>query len=553
MREVKTAFKRMAFYYFLLAVNIIPCASIIPDRFPTRNLSAIYLLLLCVCLVLYYAHRVTPSGKLSVMMKALSWASLSLILLRGIKYSAFAEVGTADRHVWYLYYVPMLLLPLFFFHISLLVAQPKGFRLKRWLWTAVITAVFIVLLLTNDLHRWVFRFQPQFENWDSVYTYGVLFYIITAWQYLLYLAAVAILVIKCRISSSKKGAWIILIPVTVGAVLNTLLVTGHMPKINGTHIFEFPETLIFTVAIVLECCMQLGLIPTNTDYGKLFRKFSIAAQITDKAGKPVYASNTALPLTADQFAADSGTRIGAHTLLHKMAIPGGYGFWQDDMTEIDRLNDQLAHAKEELAQETELIRLRNKLKENETKIEQRTLVYDTIAKRTERQSRLISLYAREGRESSDMRVKEDRKGKITLLGAYIKRYANLMLLSGQSESIEIGELALSVAEVLRYLNYYGIPAEVFSDAAGKVRAQAALSVFEAFETLLETNLSTLRGVFVNLSAEEQPLFKITLENMQTALPQTLTQTLRAAGVDSEISREDNVTYIRFTLPKGGGA
>ena len=95
MREVKTAFKRMAFYYFLLAVNIIPCASIIPDRFPTRNLSAIYLLLLCVCLVLYYAHRVTPSGKLSVMMKALSWASLSLILLRGIKYSAFAEVGTA--------------------------------------------------------------------------------------------------------------------------------------------------------------------------------------------------------------------------------------------------------------------------------------------------------------------------------------------------------------------------------------------------------------------------------------------------------------------------
>ena len=195
----------------------------------------------------------------------------------------------------------------------------------------------------------------------------------------------------------------------------------------------------------------------------------------------------------------------------------------------------------------------NKLKENETKIEQRTLVYDTIAKRTERQSRLISLYAREGRESSDMRVKEDRKGKITLLGAYIKRYANLMLLSGQSESIEIGELALSVAEVLRYLNYYGIPAEVFSDAAGKVRAQAALSVFEAFETLLETNLSTLRGVFVNLSAEEQPLFKITLENMQTALPQALTQTLRAAGVDSEISREDDVTYIRFTLPKGGGA
>ena len=103
----------MAFYYILLAVNIIPCANFIPDSFPTRNVSAIYLLTLCVCLILYYSHRVSRTGSLSVMMKSLSWLCLMLILLRGVKYSVFAEIGILARHVWYLYYVPMLLLPLF--------------------------------------------------------------------------------------------------------------------------------------------------------------------------------------------------------------------------------------------------------------------------------------------------------------------------------------------------------------------------------------------------------------------------------------------------------
>lgn len=552
MNEVKTTFKRMAFYYLLFALNIIPTASFIPDNFPTRNISAIYLLTLAVCLVLYYSHRVSRAGGLSVMMKALSWISLVLILLRGIKYSAFAEVDILARHTWYLYYVPMLLLPLFLFYISLLVSPKKDFSIpKGWYWTLGLTIIFIILVLTNDMHQLVFKFQPDFLNWDNEYTYGKLFYVITAWQYILYIAAVSILIVKCRISSSKRNAWIILIPFAIGVVMNILLITGKMPSRNGSHIVEFPETLIFTVAIVLECCMQLGLIPTNTDYGKLFRKFSISAQITDEAGNTVYSSYSAKPLTNEQFALQSGARIAEHTALYKMKIPGGYGFWQDDMTELDRLNTALAEAKEELAQEAELIRLRSELKEKQTQIEQRTLVYDNIAKRTQRQSQLISHYAELARLSDDTALKEECRGKILLFGAYIKRFANLMLLSHKNSVIEVGELALSVSEVLRYLNFFGIPGEFFGDAECTVDAQSALAVFEAFEMLLEKNLNSLRGVFVNLSAPEAITFKITLENVEEALSDEVMQSLSAVGVTSETDREDDITYICFILPRGG--
>ena len=553
MNEVGNALKRMAVYYLLLAINIIPCA-LIPDIFPLRNASSVYLLLLSVCLVLYYTHRVSPSGRLSGMMKALSWMCLLLILLRAIKYSAFSEVGVLARHTWYLYYVPMLLLPLFLLYTSLLVTPQKNARISGLLYGALaLTAALIALVLTNDLHQLVFRFRPGFTGWDADYSRGWSFYAVMVWQYALYLAAIVILTVKCRIMSARRSAWIILIPAAIGITLNVLLMTGKMPSLSGTHLVEFPEALIFTVAAVLECCMQLGLIPTNTDYGRLFPHFSISAQITDGNGAPVYSSFSAIPLTPEQFASESGLRIGEHTVLHKMQIPGGFGFWQDDMTALDHLNGELAETKEALAQEAELFRLRNELKERQAKIRQRTLVYDNIARRTQKQSQTISHLAEAARLSQDEPFRQQCRSRITMLGAYIKRYANLMLLSQELSVIESGELGLSVSEVLRYLNLCGIPSECFLSADCSVPGAAALKVFEAFGELVEQNVSCLQGVFVNISAPENVTVKLTFENLSVPLSRDTEEELLSVGVSCDVQCEDNVTYHCLTLPKAGDA
>ena len=303
------------------------------------------------------------------------------------------------------------------------------------------------------------------------------------------------------------------------------------------------------VAGVLECCIQLGLIPTNKSYGKLFEIFSISAQITDRNGTPVYSSLSAVPLTTEQFAAPDGARIDEHTVLHKMPVPGGYGFWQEDMSHIDRLNDALTEAKDALAQETELIRLQNELTEKQAKIEQRTAMYDTIAQRTKDQSQAISDLAEMARRTDDMAVKETCRKQITLLAAYIKRYANLMLLSYESKSLETGELGLSFTEVLRYLNFAGIPGEFLSTAEGTVDAKASLAVFETFGRLLTENLSCLHGVFVNLTKKENTVCKLTLEYLQTSLTETDIDSLSDLDVATETVCEDDVTYIGFTLPE----
>ena len=554
MKEVAAALRRMGLYYLLLALNIIPCANVIPDRFPFRTLSAVFLLLLSVCLVLYYAHRVLPTGSLSGMVKALSWMVLLLILLRGVKYSAFSEVDVLARHTWYLYYAPMLLLPLFLLCIALLVSSRAAPRVPRgWYAALALTLVLLGLILTNDLHQQAFRFRPDYADWDGAYSYGWLYYAATVWQYALWLAGLGLLAVKCRVSSAREHAWLLLLPIALGVGMNVLLLTDRMPRLNGVYIVQFPEALCCTAAAVLEGCMQLGLIPTNTDYGRLFRRLSICAQITDRAGNPVYASHSAVPLTAEQLALPDGARIGPHRVLHRMELPGGCGFWQDDLTELDRLNDALAEAKETLAQEAELIRLRNEWKEKQTKIEQRTLVYDAIARRTQRQSQAISRIAENARRTSDLARKEEARSRITLLGAYIKRYANLTLLAQERSVLEVGELGLSVSEVLRYLNRCGVPGELLITGEGAVLAPAALAAFEAFEALLEANLSCLRGVFCNLSVRERVRFKLTLEGLTEPLPEEQAERLGSAGVRWEGQREDDATYLCFTLPEGGAA
>ena len=234
-----------------------------------------------------------------------------------------------------------------------------------------------------------------------------------------------------------------------------------------------------------------------------------------------------------------------------MPIPGGFGFWLDDMTNLDALNEELEEAKNCLQEEAELTRLQNELKEKQTKIEQRTRVYDAIARRTQKQSQDISLLAKTARESTDKAVREECRKHITLLGAYIKRYANLTLLAEESDVIASGELGLAVREVLRYLNYCGKPGEVMIDTDCLVSSEAAIAAFEVFETLLEDNYVGLKGVFVNLSGKEKVTFKMIFEDLDEPISIFQTKELTDVGITYDTAREDNVTYISLTLPKGG--
>lgn len=106
------------------------------------------------------------------------------LVLRTLKYHVVTGV-TAARYVWYLYYLPMLFLPLLGVYIALLLGKPEEYRLPgRARLLAIIPAVLFLLVITNDLHQWAFAFKDGVPGRpvSSAFTHRLLYFVCLVWM-----------------------------------------------------------------------------------------------------------------------------------------------------------------------------------------------------------------------------------------------------------------------------------------------------------------------------------------------------------------------------------
>ncbi len=98
-----------------------------------------------------------------------------------LKYKSFTPFYATV--LWYLYYVPMTLIPLLYQLCGLRLAGLEQHRLGRRycaaLWIAAI--LLIGFVLTNDFHQQVFRFDRTSDTWSNDYTYGWGYFVVLVW------------------------------------------------------------------------------------------------------------------------------------------------------------------------------------------------------------------------------------------------------------------------------------------------------------------------------------------------------------------------------------
>lgn len=340
-----------------------------------------------------------------------------------------------------------------------------------------------------------------------------------------------------------------MIPFCFGIMMSLLIVTNNVLIINEKKIFEFPEVTCFMIALFWDCCIRIGLIPTNKGYGEFMRMSSLAIQITDKNGEPIYKSKTATDLTEVQYKETMPIKLNEDTLLFCEPISGGYSYWQDDISELNRINRELAEIQSQLSEETELIRLENELKEKQLSIVQRTKIYDLIATRTLPQSEKISWLAEQALSSTDTAIRNKNANIICVLGAYIKRYANLTLLAERDNWVSSAELGMAIAESLRYLGNAGIPGDYMGSVDVKLQSQSVIVMYEIFEELLERYIEDLQAVYVTIVENENLLLKISFEGVSVVFGTEIIEKLDEFGIKFNLEREDEVSYMRFCFSK----
>ena len=537
-------------YFFLLILCFFAEVNIIPDVFPWRMISSIYFLALGVLLVIYFAERIADRGKLKRWMLFCAWLIVTFMLLRMVRYEFFTAGTIFARYTWYFYYLPMLFIPLCTFYATLYIdgEEKREFAKVKHLFGVVTTLLFLGVL-SNDFHQTVFGFQDGFLNWENDYTHGFGFFVVIAWTYFLYIFSIVIMFKKCRLSKVKKRWWITIIPFAIGITMQLLIAFGKMPKVNGLMVINFPEAVCFMIALFWECCIRIGLIPTNKGYGELMRVSSLALQITDENGAAIYKSISANELKeADKKKAEP-ILLDENTELYCEKIPGGYTYWQNDISELNEINKKLEEVHSLLSEETELIRLENELKEKRVSIEQRTALYELINSKTATQSKQIAKLAESALAEKDTKIRNYNAGLICFLGAYIKRYANLMLLAENESMMSTAELGMAIGESLRYLGNMNIPCAYVGNVDVNIPTDNVVLLYEIFERLVEESLSSLKAVYVKVENSSGIILKIILEGASAVLDEETKDKLFQVGIPVTIKYEDEISYIRFRLTR----
>lgn len=512
-----------------------------PDLLGFRPLQSVLYIGLCIAWGVSVNRRVM---QVQVRRQLTVIAGLMVFWLaaRGIKYD-FVNQAASSRYFWYLYYLPMIFIPLYALFTAMLLGKSERARLPRF--AAVLACISLglfLLVMTNDLHQLVFVF-PAGKPWtDYDYWYALGYYIIVTWLVVCGLGLLVMLLRKCRVPHSRKFIWLPCIPV-VALVGYTILYLFRVPWLRLLF-GDMPAIFCLFYAAVLESCMQTGLIQTNTGYDLLFEAATFKAQITDEAWHTRYASVPS-PLEPDVLsrAKDAPLHLDRNTLLRTHPIAGGYVAWQEDVTELADALERLEENQQELAEETFLEQASLEARQEVLQLQEKNRLYDLIGTHTRPQVELLNTlleeYERAGGENARRRLLE----RICVIGAYVKRSGNLLLIRESSETVPVQELTKALEESLQNLELSGTECGLSCAVQGSISAAVAVEVYALFQRLTETALGRMDYLWVNLRRKgERLLLRMELESEADLL---------GLGDSARVQSEDGVWLVTAGYHVGG--
>ncbi|MBR1854756.1 MAG: hypothetical protein IJ794_16700 [Lachnospiraceae bacterium] len=516
-----------------------------PSVFPARNISSHAYCAIIIAWMLTIRRRITQKRtRLYLMVGGL--ALLLLFLLRLMRWCYFAEAAVLERSLWYAYYIPFTLIPMLSLFLALGIGheEEEDVQLVDWIEAGIVVFWFWlqIAVLTNDLHQRVFIIHDYGTD-GVIYSHGIGYYLIVVWCVLLTLTAFSLLVARCRVSGVRKLWWV---PVSVAGIGVMLLVFYYLngassPVLFGIRLYNIQEAYAFLFIGMWEAGIQICLIPSNSDYDKIFSFSGTGAALMDQAGQIRFASVDWSGVTAGQSAVvgKEPVWLDENRKLSAKEIPGGKILWIDDFSTVNELNAELRDTLLRISEENTLLEMEHEIITEKLHLEAQNRIYDSIAQKVARQLDEIEKYL----DSKDML-------RCVMLGAYVKRRSNLELMTRQRTFLEGGELVFSIRESLENIMLGG--KDCLMDTVGMgvlFPGNIVISAYEYFQEAMEQALPGVSTVSVLLSGENGLRMDILLDT-PSALPE---RTFEAdTGIQIAIMQEQEGTYLRFAAERKGG-
>ena len=432
-------------------------------------------------------------------------AALMLVwlILRTLKYEIVTDPTTA-RYIWYLYYLPMLFIPLLGVYIALFLGKPQEIRLNvRTGCLAIVPAVLFMSVITNDLHQQVFAFSggvPGGQD-NSSFSHRPLYFACLVWMIACMVFSLVRLLNKSRIPGSGKKN---LAPFVTGCitVLYGVLYLSGLPAVRWWF-GDMNVMFCLLFAAIYESCIRCRMIQSNTGYVELFEATTLAACIADSSGNIVLRSHAACediacPEEGTQVFRPDGIRISS------APISGGYAVWQDNVRPLTELRAKLSGNKAIIKNNKEKLQEAYFIQKKLYELTEKNRIYDELEARYGKQINRIGQLLKQCEDTGPAEVQNLLK-RILLLGTYIKRGANLYFLGMEYELLPQQELRLTVDEAVRVMTVCGTECSVVYRTTKPMRSTEVMRLFDLLKTVAEMTVNGLQSLFISVSDSEMDL------------------------------------------------
>lgn len=423
------------------------------------------------------------------------------LTVRTIKYTVFTWdfFPNVARYLWYLYYLPMLFIPLLTAFTAASIGKRENYRTpKRLKLLYIPVATLFLLVMTNDIHQWVFAFPKDAVVWtDYDYSYHFAAYLTSAEFVICAAVTFAVLWKKCRIPDRRKRIWAPLIPIC----LLILYQITYSSKVEWLRVVFGDMTATSCVLYVsaLELCIHYGLISSNTHYMELFDASTIGVRIVDKDFNVLLSSRCAMKLDRAtlQRSEFSPVMLDGNIRLSSTKIGAGYVIWTEDMTALINTISELENIKEELHDSNDILEEDQSLRKKEAQIAQQDRIYDMIGQDTAQQILLMDALIEQAENAGGEEETKRVLRKIVVLGAYLKRRSNLVFLAEKYPEIDPGELKLTIGESMDNLELCGTVCGFHTTLSEKIKPSAVIAVYDLFEEITERSFERMESITVN--------------------------------------------------------
>ena len=468
--------------------------------------TSIYLGIYCAWVI--YLNKHIVHKRMRQCLTAIGCLMVFWFFLRTIKYHVFQD-PLSEHICWYLYYLPMLLIPTLGLNAALLLEEKENAKIrKNHVLLLFFAAVLIICVFTNDLHQQVFRFYLKPPYSDNSYGYGFIFLIIQIWI-IFCLSAMDVILVRRSKTSGKKRFWLPVIPgiVLLGWNIGNILRLPFLSAIAG----DLTAICCLCIAAIFQGCILCGLIPTNSRYFELFQSTgNLDAEITDETFQRYYYTGNFPELSKDMrecvIAGSSMQENG--TLIRHIPVKGGHLFWTEDISALLDQYQDIQEQQEELTERNQLLQMTYQKEAARRKLEEQNRLLNMIQDQTYRQYELLSMYMKKIEQTDSREECDILLSKIVVVGTYLKRRKNLVLTrySSQGDSLTMADLKQSLAESCENLKLCKIRTAYFvQDKEKLLHADDVLRCYDFFEWLIEQLFDVVNSIFFRVTQIEEKL------------------------------------------------